>query len=107
MNKDEILQASRNENQNKDIAGIEISKSGIRTGWIVTVCLAAAVAVLDGIWFGRAAYEILFAVFTGLAVVFFCKYANLKKIHELIVAICYSIGSLGFLIGWIMQLINR
>ena len=34
-------------------------------------------------------------------------YAKLKKLHELIVAICYSIGSLGFLISWIMQIMNR
>lgn len=107
MDKEEILEKSRIENQNKDVADIEISKSGIRAGWIVTVCLAALAAVLDGVLFGRPAYEILFATMAGLAVVFFCKYAKLKKLHELIVAICYSIGSLGFLIGWIMQIMNR
>lgn len=107
MNKEEILEKSRIENQNKDVADIEISKSGIRAGWIVTVCLAALVTVFDGVYFGRPAYEILFAVMAGLAVVFFCKYAKLKKIHELIVAICYSIGSLGFFAGWIMQIMNR
>lgn len=107
MDKDEILEKSRIENQNKDVADIETSKSGIRAGWIVTVCLAALVAVLDGVFFGRPAYEILFATMAGLAVVFFCKYAKLKKLHELIVAICYSIGSIGFLIGWIMRIMNR
>ena len=107
MEKEEILEKSRIENQNKDVADIEISKSGIRAGWIVTVCLAALVSVLDGVLFGRPAYEILFATMAGLAVVFFCKYTKMKKLHELIVAICYSIGSLGFLIGWIMQIMNR
>ena len=107
MNKDEILEKSRIENQNKDIVDIEISKSGIRAGWIVTVCLAALVTVLDGLFYGRPAYEILFAVMAGLAVVFFCKYAKLKKTNELLVAICYSIGSVGFLMGWIMQIMNR
>ena len=107
MNRDEILERSRIENQNKDIADIEISKSGIRAGWIVTVCFAALVTVLDGVFFGRPAYEILFAVMAGLAVVFFCKYARMKKIHELIVAICYGVGSFGFLIGWIIQIVNR
>lgn len=107
MDKEEILEKSRIENQNKDVADIEISKSGIRAGWIVTVCLAALVSVLDGVLFGRPAYEILFATMAGLAVVFFCKYAKLKKLHELIVAICYSIGSLGFLISWVMQIMNR
>ena len=75
-------------NQNKDIADIEISKSGIRAGWIVTVCLAAVVAALDGVLFDRIAYEIFWAVMAGLAVVFFSKYVKLKKLHELIVADC-------------------
>ena len=107
MNRDEILEKSRIENQNKDIADMEISKLGIRAGWIVTVCLAAVVAVLDGVLFDRIAYELFFAVMAGLAVVFFIKYAKLKKLHELIAAICYSIGSLGFLAGWIIQIMNR
>ena len=107
MHKEEILEKSRIENQNKDIADIEISKSGIRSGWIVTVCLAALATVFDGVFFGRPAYEILSAVMAGLAVVFFCKYARLKKTHELFAAICYSIGSFGFLIGWILQIMNR
>lgn len=107
MNRDEILEKSRIENQNKDMADIETSKAGIRAGWIATVCLAAIAAVLDGVFFGRPAYEIIFAVMTGLAVVFFCKYAKLRKPHELIVAICYSIGSFGFLIGWVIEIMNR
>lgn len=107
MNKDEILEKSRIENQNKDIVNIEVSKSGIQAGWIVTVCLAALVTVFDGVFYGRPAYEIIFAVMAGLAVVFFCKYAKQKKNHELIVGICYSIGSFGFFMGWIMQIMNR
>lgn len=55
------------------------------------MCLAALVAAFDGLFFGRPAYEVLFAVMAGLAVVFFCKYAKLKKTHELIVA--YAIAS--------------
>ena len=66
MNKDEILEKSRIENQNKDIADIEISKSGIRAGWIVTVCLAALAAVFDGLFFGRPAYEVLLRLWPDL-----------------------------------------
>ena len=104
MDKEEILEKSRIENQNKDVANIEISKSGIRAGWIVTVCLAALVSVLDGVLFGRPAYEILFATMAGLAVVFFCKYAKLKKTHELIVALCYTVAAAAWLVAWVLQL---
>ncbi|MBQ3669622.1 MAG: hypothetical protein II920_10415 [Clostridia bacterium] len=101
------MEKSRIENQNKDIADIETSKVGIHAGWIVSVCLLALAAVLDGVFFGRPAYEALFAVMVGLAVVFFCKYARMKKLHELIAAICLTIGSCGFLIGRIMQIMKR
>lgn len=107
MNKDDILKISRVENQNRDIADIEISKLGIRAGWIVTVCLAAMAVVLDGIFFERPAYEILFAVMAGLSVVFFCKYAKLKKRHELIVAIIYGIAAIAWFFAWMIQIMNR
>ena len=46
MNKEEILAISQNENKGKDVADVELSKTGIRAGWIVTVCLAVAAAVM-------------------------------------------------------------
>lgn len=107
MNRNEILKKSRAENQNKDIADIETSKSGIRAGWIVMVCLAVLTAVLDGAFFGRTAYEILFAAMAGLAVVFFYKYSKLKKKHELIIAVIDSIAALIWLAAWIIQIINK
>ena len=106
MNKEEILAISQNENKGKDVADVELSKTGIRAGWIVTVCLAVAAAVIDGAVFGRPAFELLFAVMTGLAVVFFWKYAKAKKPHELIIALCYSVASAAWLIAWLLQMRN-
>ena len=107
MNKEEILAISQNENKGKDVADVELSKTGIRASWIVTVCLALAAAVIDGAVFGRPAFELLFAVMTGLAVVFFRKYAKAKKTHELIVALCYSVASAAWLVAWLLQMRNR
>ncbi len=106
MKREEILARSQNENKGKDIADMELAKAGIRAGWIVTVCLALAAAVIDGIVFGRAAFEVLFAVMSGLAVVFFCKYAKRKKTHELIVALCYTVASVAWLVAWLLQMKN-
>ena len=107
MNKEEILAISQNENKGKDVADVELSKTGIRAGWIVTVCLAVAAAVIDGAVFGRPAFELLFAVMTGLAVVFFRKYAKAKKTHELLIALCYSVASAAWLVAWLLQMRNR
>ncbi len=107
MTKEEILAMSQNEHKGKDIADVELSKTGIRVGWIVTSCLALIAAVVDGIVFGRPAFDVLFAVASGLAVVFFCKYAKLKKTHELVVALCYSIAAAAWLVAWVIQLTDR
>lgn len=106
MNKEEILAISQSENKGKDVADVELSKTGIRVGWIVTVCLAVAAAIIDGAVFGRPGFELLFAVGTGLAVVFFRKYAKAKKRHELIVALCYSVASVAWLVAWLLQMCN-
>ncbi len=106
MNREEILQASRAENQNRDLAEIEYAKAGIRAGWFVTVCLAAAVGLVNSLVFGRGFPEMLFVVCAGLSTVFFCKYAKTKKKHELVVALCYGIGALGWMAAWITQLVK-
>jgi len=43
----------------------------------------------------------------GLSVVFFCKYAKLKKRHELIVAIIYGIAAIAWFFAWMIQIMNR
>lgn len=107
MNDEEILEKSQMENRGRDVADIEISKSGIRAGWIVTVFLTIFAGVVDYMAFGRLCYELLFAVMAGLSVVFVCKYLNLRKKHELAVAICYGVSSVAWLFAWVLQITNR
>ncbi len=104
MTREEILKKSQFENKGKDVADIETSKNAFRAGWIVIIVLSAVVSVVDGIIFGRAAFELLFAECASLAVVFFYKYAKLRKKHELIVAILYCAAAIGFFVGWILQI---
>ena len=106
MTREEILEKSQIEHRGKDIAEIEVSKNAFRAGWIVVIVLSAIVSVVDGIVFGRPAFELLFAECVSLAIVFFYKYAKLRKRHELIVAILYALGAAGFFAGWILQLAN-
>lgn len=107
MDRDEILSRSQRENRGKDVSDIEVSKNGIRAAWVVTVCLAAVIAVIDAAVFGRPACELLFAVFAGLTVVFAYKYYALRRKHELFVTMCYGVATMGFLTAWIMQIVNR
>ena len=106
MTKEEILEKSQNENKGKDIAEMEIIKNALMIGWAVTVCLVGVVLILNGIVLGYENMGALFAVMSGLFIVFLIKYIKLRKRHELFITIAYGIAAVAFLISWIITLVR-
>ncbi len=104
MTREEILEKSQNENKGKDIAEMEIIKNALMIGWAVTVCLVGVVLIFNGIVLGYENMGALFAVMSGLYVVFLIKYLKLRKKHELFITIAYGIAAVAFLVSWIMTL---
>lgn len=102
MTKEEILEKSRKENRGKDIADIESAKSGIWGGWTVVISLSIFFALYDLFTGARIPFEMFSAILAGLSVVFFVKFSLLKKVHELLVAIFYSVLTVVFFILWII-----
>ena len=56
MNREEILERSRQENHGQDVANLEVSKSSIVLGWIVAICMLAVVAVTEALKYERMNY---------------------------------------------------
>ncbi len=106
MNREEILEKSRQEMRGQDIASVEVSRSSIVFGWIVAVCLLAVVAVTEAIKYDRMNSGIFFAVMAGCAAIFIRKYLMLRKKHEMYLSIIYVFGAAAFLISWIIQLVK-
>ena len=104
MNREEILARSQQENRGQDIASLEVSKQCILVGWLVAVVLLAVVSVVDAIVFDRMNNEIFFAVMAGCATIFLIKYWKLRRRHELVIGLVYTVAALLFLIAWILQL---
>jgi len=104
MNKEEILEKSREENHGQDFAELEVSKSSMALGWIVALCLLATVAVAEAVKYGRINSGIFFAVMAGCSAIFIRKYVKLHHKHELVISIVYVIATLAFLASWIIQL---
>ena len=61
MNREEILAKSQQENHGQDIANLEVSKNGMKIGWVVIICLLAFVSVVNAIVFERMSSEVFFA----------------------------------------------
>lgn len=106
MNREEILARSQQENHGQDIANLEVSKNGMRIGWIVIICLLAIVTVVDALVFERMNSEVFFAITAATSVIFFYKYLKLHQKHELFVAIIDAVAAGAFLISWIIQLVG-
>lgn len=104
MNREEILEKSRQENRGQDVANLEVSRSSIVFGWIIAVCILAVVAVAEALKYGRMNSGIFFAVMAGCSAIFIRKYLKLRKKHELFISIVYVIASVAFLVSWILQL---
>ena len=105
MNREEILAKSQKENRGQDIANLEVSKNGMRIGWIVIICLLAVVTVVDAMAFERMNSEVFFAVTAATSVIFFYKYLKLRQKHELFVDVMDAIAAAAFLISWMIQLV--
>ena len=104
MNREEILEKSRQENRGQDVVNLEVSRSSIELGWIVAVCMLAVVAVTEAVKYDRMNPGIFFAVMAGCAAIFIRKYLKLRKRHELVISIVYTVAAVAFLIAWILQL---
>ena len=92
MNKEEILQASRNENQNKDIYELEVISKGQRIGGLigitVTFVLMLVERVILDIGMNYGYFLIILSAGTGLWIY---KAAKLKKKHEIFLAVLWGV----------------
>ena len=104
MDREEILERSRQENRGQDIANLEVSRSSIVFGWIVAVCMLAVVAVTEALKYDRMNNGIFFAVMAGCSAIFIRKYLKLRKRHELIISIVYAAAAAAFFVAWVLQM---
>ena len=107
MNREEILAKSKRENHGQDFANLEAAKESMQFGWVVIVCLLAAVTVVDALVFERMNSEVFFALTAVSSAVFFIKYRKLLQKHELILAVMEAAAAAAFLIVWILQLVKH
>ena len=91
MDEDEILAKSRAENKNKDIYEKEVLKQASKSAVIVQMILAAIFFVTQ-IFVGEGINWGLWAlVFSTNMTIYWVKYIKLRRKHELMIAIAYTI----------------
>lgn len=91
MNKEEILERSRAENKNKDIYELEIIKQASVKTTIVMMTLVGVFTMVQMLVGGGIHWGLWALSFTPEMVTFWVKYRRLRRKHELVMAIVYTI----------------
>jgi len=104
MEKNEILMKAQQDNKGKDIADLEAQKKGASIAFMVGGLAFIAIIIVELIITDVMHYEIMGGCFLMLATAFYVKFFTLKKRHELVVAILYTLIAIGWLVFWILRL---
>ncbi len=96
MNKEEILEKSRKENNNKDIYEQEILKQGNVVANSVMMIIATVFFVVNIFTGGGINYGIYAIVFSSFMATFWVKWFKIRKKHELVMALLYTIVVIAF-----------
>lgn len=106
MDREEILRASRKENKNQDIFELDVIKAGQRAGGIAALVVAFALMCLD-IFLGKEMlygyYAIILTAGAGMWIV---KAIKLKRKHEILLAVLWTIMSAFMLIAHVYNLFH-
>ena len=104
MEREEILAKAQAENKGKDIADLDAQRKGAYIAYFVGLTLIIIWDIVEGIRFHHINYGGNMALFAMAFTAFLVKFIKLRKRHELIVALVYGIGTVTFLVLWILQL---
>ncbi|MCQ2593331.1 MAG: DUF6442 family protein [Treponema sp.] len=104
MTKEEILEKSRQDNGGKDIEDLEIQKQAAMAGYFSSAGICTLISIISFIFTKHVSVQCWMMFFGMLSVAFFTKYFKLKKIHELLVALCYLLIFILLAIAFIFEL---
>lgn len=107
MTKEEILERSRSENQNKDVYDLEVQSKAAKAAFFASPILCAAVSILQLVFTGTVSAGIWAVLFGMFTVTFLVKFLNMHKKHELFVCVCYFAIFVMLTVVYMFQLTGR
>lgn len=103
MNKEEILEKSRKENKNRDIAELDVLQKASKFAYIVGCCVCMVICFVQWCTTETINWGCWVVNFSTLGTVFLVKFIILKRKHELLWMIVDYLICAFFLTGFIMS----
>ena len=104
MNKAQILTMARDEGKEKDLPDLETQKSGAWIAYIIGIILLIVIDTVNSFVLHYVNRGTDFVLCSMACAMFLTKYIQLRKRHELVVAIIWGVLAASMLVVWIMQL---
>ena len=106
MDKEELLAKAKKEGRGVDIADIDAQHIGAAKAFHIGIALIAIWNIVEFTLYKTYSFGCLMTIFAMTSTAFLMKYLKLRKTHELIVFILYSLAFICFLVLWILQLVG-
>lgn len=103
MTKEEILEKSRRENNDKDIFDLEVQKTAAKIAYYSSFGICILISALNWIFNRHVSVQCWIVFFGMLSVAFFVKFFRMKKLHELFVALAYLVIFICLIVLMILQ----
>ena len=106
MNKEEILEKSRNENKGSDELELSVLAASGKLAAQIGMLACCLVALLQVIFTDTISFESWMIYFSILGTMFTVKYLKLHRRHELLLAILYDALFVFFTVFFVIRLIG-
>lgn len=104
MKKEDVLQASRNENQNKDLYELEVARKGQRIGGLIGVCIAFALMLIEKLVFENGTNYGYFCIILSAALgVTAYKAIKFKRTRDMVLSALFGVMAV---YSVVMQILN-
>lgn len=92
MNKEEVLQASRNENQNRDIYELEVISKAQRVGGLIAVSVTFALMLIERVILDSGMnYEYFLIILSAGTGLWIYKSVKMRRRHEILLAVLWAV----------------
>ena len=101
MDKDEILNKSREENKDRDFVELDVLHKANNIALSVSMLICALISVLRAIFRNSPDYAVWVVQFGMLSTVMLVKFAKLRRRHELLLGLLYGGFSVCFFVFYL------
>lgn len=106
MNKEEILEISRKENQNKDLAELDVTSQAGNIAGRVGACVCCLISVIFHCFTDMLLYSPWIIYFSILGTHYIVKYIKIKRKSDLSLSAIYFVMCLLALVFFVLRLVE-